>query len=367
MNRIIAIARKEMAHILRDARSLAVAILMPLAMVLLYGSAIDMELRELPVGLLDLDRTAGSRDFERTMTSSGFIEVAERLGGRGEIVPGFRQGRFLAAVVVPRGYGARAAAGDDVKVQVLVDASDPATAATAANYLEAVVALVNVRAAEPGAGRALPLDIRTRIWFNPELRSPDFVVPGLVALILMMICALLTSIAIAREKESGTLEQVLTTPVTPLQVILGKVIPYTVLGAVDAALILLTGRLVFGVPMAGSWWVLAAYCLLFVFIALSVGLLISSRAGSLRVAMMSAIIVTMLPTMILSGFVFPLSSMPTALRMLCRLLPPTHFLVIIRGVMLKGRLWYPLETAALAAAGIILITAAVRSFHEDLE
>jgi len=365
MNRVLAIARKELAHILRDRRSLAVAILMPLAMVMLYGAAIDMELRGLSVGLLDQDRSVASRDFGRALSSSGFVKVVERLEDREQVEPGFRQSRFLAAVVIPRGFAEDMASGPEARLQVLVDASDAATAATADNYLKAVVALVASREAELSS--AAPFELRTRVWFNPQLRSPDFVVPGLVALILMMICALLTSIAIAREKESGTLEQILTTPVTPLQVILGKVIPYVALGALDAALILLAGRLVFGVPMAGSWWVLAAYCLLFIFIALAVGLLISSRAGSLRVAMIAAIIVTMLPTMILSGFVFPLSSMPWVLRLLCRIMPPTHFLVIIRGIMLKGRLWFPIETTVLVAAGLLLMTAAVRSFRQDLE
>ena len=365
MRRVLAIARKEVLHILRDHRSLAVAILMPLAMVLLYGSAIDMELRELPVGVLDLDRSDESRGFLRALASSGFNVVAETLPDRGAVEPGFRRGRFLAALVIPRGFAERLAEGEEAPLQILVDGSDAATAAIAENYLRAVTALVNARFRE--GEMFSPFTVRTRIFFNPELRSADFVVPGLTALILMMICALLTSIALTREKESGTLEQILTTPVSPAQVILGKVIPYVVLGAVDAALVLATGRIVFGVPMAGSWWALAAYSLLFIVIALSAGLLISARAATLRVAMIAAILATMLPTMILSGFLFPLAGMPAPLRILCRLLPATHYLVVIRGVLLKGRAWFPAETAALAAMGALLLVAAVRGFHRDLE
>ncbi|MBN2170179.1 MAG: ABC transporter permease [Candidatus Krumholzibacteriota bacterium] len=364
MKRVLAIARKELAHILRDRRSLAVALLMPLAMVLLYGAAIDMELRLLHVGLLDEDCSEASRELVRALTSSGFAVVSERLENRAAVEPGLRQGRFLAALIIPTGFARQLERGERAPLQILVDGSDAATAAIASHYLDAVVALENARQGAASAAGPVP---RPRVWFNPQLRSPDFVVPGLVALILMMVCALLTSIAITRERENGTLEQILTTPVTPIQMVLGKVLPYVALGALDAAIILLTGKLAFGVPMAGSWWVLAAYCLLFIMIALGVGLLISARASSLRVAMIAAILATMLPSMILSGFVFPLASMPVPLRLLCQLMPATHFLVIIRSILLKGQSWFPLQTLALALMGFVLITAAVRSFRLDLE
>ncbi|MBN1826121.1 MAG: ABC transporter permease [Candidatus Eisenbacteria bacterium] len=365
MRKIAAIARKEVLHILRDRRSLAVAILMPLAMVLLYGSAIDMELRELPVGVLDQDRSDSSREFLLALASSKFNVIAEILPGRGAVEPGFRRGRFLAALVIPRGFAERLERGEVSPLQVLVDGSDAATAAIAENYLLAVSALENARLR--GEGTAAPFTVRTRIFFNPELTSADFVVPGLTALILMMICALLTSIALTREKENGTLEQILTTPVSPAQVVLGKVLPYVGLGAIDATLVLATGRIAFGVPMAGSWWVLAAYSLLFIVIALSMGLLISARSSTLRVAMMAALMATMLPTMILSGFLFPVAGMPEPLQWLCRLMPATHYLVVIRGILLKGRAWFPVETAVLLGMGAVLLTAAVRGFRRDLE
>lgn len=365
MRRVAAIARKELIHILRDGRSLAVAVLMPLIMVLLYGSVMDMEMRGLRVGVLDRDRTDLSRRFVQAMTSSGFILQSSQLEDRGGIEPGFRREEFLAALVIPQGYARDLQAGT-ATVQVLVDGADASTAATAANYLQAVVGLVN-RDLQRRFGATAPFTARTRVWFNPELVSAHFVVPGLVALVLMMVCALLTSITITREKETGTLEQILTTPVTPAQVIWGKVLPYVLLGSLDAALILLVGRLVFGVPMAGSWWLLAAYCLLFVVIALAVGMLISARSPSLRVAMMAAVMVTMLPTMVLSGFVFPIASMPGPLQALCRMLPATHFLVVLRGIMLKGQMWFPVQTAVLAVTAAVLLLLAARSFKLRLE
>ncbi len=363
MRRILAIARKELIHIVRDPRSLAVAILMPLVMVLLYGSVIDMELRDLQVGVLDLDHSDRSRELVRAMTASGFIVEAARLDSRAEVEPGFRQGRFRAVLVAPRGL----AAGDAAGVQVLVDAADAATAATVDNYLQAVIRRTARQALRETDAPPPAFTTRTRIWFNPELESANFVVPGLVALVLMMICALLTSIAITREKETGTLEQILTTPIAPAQVIVGKVLPYVGLGALDATLILLTGRLAFGVPMNGSWFALAAYSLLFIVIALGVGLLISARSPSLRVAMMAAIMATMLPTMILSGFIFPVASMPPPLQVVCQALPATHFLVVVRGIMLKGQNWFPAQTAILAALAVVILAAAVRSFRLRLE
>jgi ABC-2 type transport system permease protein len=297
------------------------------------------------------------------MTASGFIVEAARLESRAEVEPGFRQGRFRAVLVVPPGF----AAGDAAGVQILIDAADAATAATVDNYLQAVVRRLARQLQREADAPPPTFTTRTRVWFNPELESANFVVPGLLALVLMMICALLTSIAITREKETGTLEQILTTPIAPTQVIVGKVLPYVGLGALDATLILVTGRLAFGVPMNGSWFALAAYSLLFVVIALGVGLLISARSSSLRVAMMAAIMATMLPTMILSGFIFPIASMPPPLQVLCQALPATHFLVVVRGIMLKGQNWYPAQTAILAAMAVVILAAAVRSFRLRLE
>lgn len=367
MKRVRALAAKELLHILRDRRSLAVAVLMPVVMVALYGAVIDMEMHDLPVAVLDQDHSDHSRELVRSLGAGGFIVETARLEQAAQVEPGFRRGAYLAALVIPRGYSQSVTDGKPATVQVLVDGSDAATAALAANYLQAVVQREARRLAAGSGGGAPPFTVRARVWFNPELRSAHFVVPGLVALVLMMICAILTSIAIAREKETGTLEQILTTPIRPAQVIAGKVLPYIGLGALDAALILAIGRLVFHVPMNGSWFALAGYCLLFIVIALGAGLLISAKSPSLRVAMMAAVTGTMLPTMILSGFMFPVASMPGPLQVICRLLPATHFLVVLRGVMLRGVNWFPQETAILAVQAVVLMVLAIRSFRLRLE
>jgi ABC-2 type transport system permease protein len=367
MRRIRAIAYKEMLHILRDSRSLGVAILMPLVLVVLFGFALDMELKDLKVGILDLDHSAESRELIRTMTSSSFIVDAGRLVERAEVEPGFRQGRFQAALVIPAGYGRDLAAGRTAQVQLLIDGADASTATTVDNYLRAVIERVNADLCIEGSPPVAGPQPTLRILFNAELVSRHFIVPGLVALILIMICALLTSIAITREKETGTLEQVLTTPVRPGQVIVGKLVPYLVLGAFDAALILIVGRLLFEVPMRGSILALTGYSLLYVMISLAIGLLISALVKTQRVALLLALSMTMLPALILSGFIFPVRSMPLPLQGVAHLIPATYFLRIIRGIMLVGRDWYPLEGGVMLIMAIGLLTLATRRFGTKLE
>ena len=393
MRRILAMARKEVLHILRDKRSLGVAILMPLAMVLIFGFAIDMELKNLPIGVLDQDRSTESRDLVRDMTSSGFIEVAHSLNDRGEIEPGFRRSEFRAAIVIPTGFGEKLGEGRESPIQVLIDGADGTTAATVDNYLTAVLLRYNAGLLESAAGGGAGvnqggngagsgsagsstlsqsatigrIDPRVRVDFNPELVSAYHVVPGLVAVILMMICALLTSIALAREKETGTLEQVLTTPVTPAQVIIGKLLPYTVIGAIDASLVLAVGAIVFGVPMRGSWLALSGYSFIYILIALSLGLLISAISGTQRVAMMIALVATYLPSLLLSGFIFELGSMPTPLRVVGQVIPATHYIRVIHGILLEGEAWFPKELAAMLALLLFLSGAAVRRFRATLE
>jgi len=368
MKRIFAVARKEFYHILRDPRSLVVAILMPLSMVVLYGYAIDMELKNLPVAILDFDRSVASRDLAREMSSSGFIIIVEQLQNRDQIELGFRRNKFRAAVVIPDKYGESIVSRPATPIQILVDGADGSTAATVENYLMAVIARINLQLANETFGSAsFPVQTQTRILYNPQLISANFVVPGLVAVVLVMVCALLTSIAIARERETGTLEQVLTTPVAPIQVIVGKVIPYLGIGILDAALILATGYFVFKVPMEGSWFVLAGYCLLYLLIALALGLVISTFARTQQIAMMAALMGTMLPTLMLSGFIFPIASMPIVLRGISHIVPATYFLKIIRGVMLKGQAWFPLEGGVLVGMILLSLGVAVKRFRGRLE
>jgi len=341
-------------------------VVMPMAMLLLFGYAIDTELRNLPVGILDEDRTPESRELVRRMTSSGFIVDAARPAARDEIEPGFRRGRFRAAVVIPAGFAAAATSDPVSRVQVLIDGADATSAATVETYLRVVVADFNRARLGPADG-ALPIEAETRIYFNQELESANFIVPGLVAIVMIMICALLTSIAITREKETGTMEQVLTTPVTPGQLIVGKVLPYLAIASIDAALVLAIGRFVFRVPMEGSWLVLAGYSLLYLTVALGFGLLISAWLRTQRAAMMAALVATLLPTLILSGFVFPTAGMPWPLRGISRIIPATYYLEVIRSIMLKGEAWFPFQGGVLAGMALLMLGLAVRRFGTRLD
>jgi ABC-2 type transport system permease protein len=368
MRRILAMARKEIYHILRDKRSLGVAILMPLGMLMIYGFALDTELKDLPVAVMDLDRTDASRDLVRRMTSSGFIIEAARLDSRADVERGFRRREFRAAVVIPRHYAEDLMKRRHAQVQVLIDGADGSTAATIDNYMRAVLTLAANEEQRLTAGAAfVPVDTRVRIHFNPELESSHFIVPGLVALVLIMICALLSSVALTREKETGTLEQVLTTPVSRAQVIVGKLAPYSIIGVLDAAIVVTVGKVVFDVPMEGRWVVLAAYSVLFVLVALALGLMISALAHTQRVAMTMALLTTFLPTLLLSGFIFDHSSMPLVLRWIGQIVPATHYLHIVYGVMLKGQVWFPRESVVLLVMFLGLMAVSARGFRTTMD
>jgi drug efflux transport system permease protein len=367
MRRVLAMARKEVLHILRDKRSLAVAILMPLGMLMIYGFALNTELEDLPVGIMDLDHTVESRNLVRRMTSSGFIVEAAHVDSRAEVETGFRRRAYRAVVVIPRNYAKDLLTSRAADVQVLIDGADGSTAATVDNYINAVLAMATADEQTARTGSAfVPVDPRARIQFNPELESSIFIVPGLVALVLIMICALLSSVALTREKETGTLEQVLTTPVSRTEVIVGKLLPYSIIGALDAALVVTVGTIVFDVPMNGHWWVLAAYSLLFVLVALALGLMISAVASTQRVAMTMALLITFMPTLLLSGFIFDHSSMPVVLRWVAQLVPATHFLKIVYGVMLKGQSWFPRQALILTGMFVFLMGVATRRFQTTL-
>jgi ABC-2 type transport system permease protein len=368
MRRILAVARKEVYHILRDKRSLGVAILMPLGMLMIYGFALNTELEDLPVGVMDLDHTVESRNLVRRMTSSGFIVEAARVGSRADVETGFRRGTYRAVVVIPNGFSEDLLCTRVADVQLLIDGADGSTAATVDNYMRAVLALAGAEEQSAASGAVfVPVEARVRIHFNPELESSHFIVPGLVALVLMMICALLSSVALTREKETGTLEQVLTTPVSRAEVIVGKLLPYSIIGAFDAALVVTVGKVVFDVPMEGHWWVLAAYSILFVLVALALGLVISAVAKTQRVAMTMALLTTFLPTLLLSGFVFDHSSMPAVLRWLAQIVPATHYLQIVYGVMLKGQSWFPQAALVLLVMFVALMGISTRRFRTTME
>jgi len=367
--RVLAIAKKELIQILRDPRSLAVAIAFPVALLVLYGYGINLDVRHLRTAVLDMDRSSQSRALLDSFQQSGYFDFVHWMASYGEAERLLDHSRARLAIVVPRGFAADLARGS-ADVQVIIDGSDASTASVAVSYATRVV---QAWSQEKGRSELLRrgaspdemprLDLRTRFWYNPELRSNNFIVPGLVAVILMLLSSLLTSLTVVREVERGTMEQILVSPIRPVELMVGKLLPYMLLAFMDVVMVIMLGRLVFHVPLVGSPLLLLGTSLIFLLAALSLGLLISSVARSQLVAMTIAVIATMLPTILLSGFVFPISTMPTPIRVLTHVIPARYYLVIVRGIFLKGvgiSVLWPQALMLLVMAAVLVALASRR-------
>ncbi|MGQ9918711.1 MAG: ABC transporter permease [Bryobacteraceae bacterium] len=359
--RLHAVFRKELLHVVRDWRSLAMALAVPLLLLLLFGYALTLDVDRVPTVIYDQDGTAESRELAERFRGSKFFSVSGVREGYSEVVRRLDKGQALMAVVIPRGYARALARGETARVQVLVDGSDSNTASIAAGYADALVMahsmeLRNRWLERRGVGRLEPpADLRARVLYNNAMESKNFIVPGLIAVILMLIAAMLTSLTIAREWENGTMEQLLATPVRPRELLLGKLGAYFVLGVVDTVIALVAGVGVFGVPMRGSYLVLAAASALFLFGALCWGIFLSTVARTQLLAYQAALITSFLPAFLLSGFVFAIENMPPVVQQITRIVPARYFVTILQGIFLKGVglevLWAP--------AGFLLLYAVV--------
>ncbi len=365
--RVIPLMHKEFIHIIRDPRSLILIFLWPLLMILLYGHAITFDIKEINLGLVDYDRSPQSRELFMRLISSGYFKISAHLENRSQIEEALLDRRVLAAIIIPQGYAKSVATQFKTEVQVIVDGSNANTATVAINYLKTFMISyslqMNAQVLRP------PLQVEPRIWYNPNLSSTNFIVPGLVAVIMMMICALLTSVTIVRERETGTMEQILVSPIRSIEIIIGKITPYVLLALLDAAMVIAFGRFAFSVPFRGSVLLLFVMLIAFVFASLSVGVFISARAKSQQVAMMASMVITMLPSILLSGFIYRISSLPTVLQIISYIVPAKYFLVIIRGIMLKGigldYLYQP--PLFLLTFGTLLLAISVKRFKTRLE
>ncbi|MFQ5709261.1 MAG: ABC transporter permease [bacterium] len=363
-SRIRPIVRKEFIHISRDFRTLVIVILMPVVMLFLYGFALNMEIQNIDLIVLDHSKTPDSRALIQRFEGSDYFTVKHFAGPESQLEPFFDRRDARMILIVPEDFSKALYRQPRTSIQVLIDASDPNAAQAIRNYANAVISSVNTEQAIMPAFKVEPT-----IWYNPALKSSYFFVPGLAALILIMISALLTSIAIVREKETGTLEQILVSPIRPIEIIVGKVVPYIVLAFIDLIIILAIAHFVFAVPFIGRLSLLVFSSLVFIFAALSLGLMISTKARTQQVAMMMALVATLLPTVMLSGFIFPLTSLPKPLQLLSYLVPARYFLVVIRGIMLKGnsllQLWP--EVSVLGALGVVLLIVSTRRFKTTVE
>lgn len=363
MHNIKHLAAKEIRHILRDARSLIIAILMPIMMTFLYGYAINLDIKNIRLAVLDMDHSSESRELVEKFYNSEYFLPSEELPEITDPEAILKKGRANAVLTIPPGFSEAIVGGHHFNAGLLVDGADANTAAAVSSYTNIIFARY-LQSKIPAGMETPGVRISQQILYNPDLKSSHFFVPGLIAVILMMISALLTSVAIAREKETGTMEQLLTTTVTPAQIIIGKVIPYIGLALLDGVLILLFAVFHFGVPFAGSIVLLLLFGIIYVITALSIGILISTLVGTQQLAMMGAMLVTVLPSVMLSGFIFEIKNMPTVLQYLTYIVPARYFLMIIRSVMLKGSslsvLW--VETAFLVVLATILLGIASAKF-----
>lgn len=334
--RLLAVARKEVIQLRRDTRSLALAFLLPLLLIILFGYAISWDVDDIKTAVLVQDRSARSRELLDAFWSSGYFTLVKRLERYDEIEALLDRGAVRVVLVVPPDFAQDLDAGRPAKLQALVDGSDANTATIALGYTRAIVQSFSRNVRLDGHVLGSPIQTRTRVWYNEELLSRNMIVPGLVAVIMMIIAAMLTSLTIAREWERGTMEQLVSTPVTRGEVVLGKLLPYVAIGLIDVVLVSVVGVLLFGVPFRGNPALLMALSLAFVIGAAGLGMFISAVARSQLLATQLAMVLTFLPAFLLSGFMYAIEVMPSTLRALTYLIPARYFLVVTRGIFLKG-------------------------------
>ena len=359
MSALAGLMRKELFHIRRDRRTLAVIVLMPVVQVLLFGYAIRTDVSDVRLAIVDPHPGPATLALRARLEAAGTFEIVSVTRNAADIEPLLMTGRAQQAIVFDPRFDEQLGSRGPARVLIVTDSSEPNTGTAMQNYARAVL-----MAEAPPRG----ITVRTRLLYNPTGESSNLFVPGLMALVLTLISALMTAISLAREKETGTIEALLVSPLRPWQVIVGKVAPYLVVGFISVVALILEARLLFDVPLRGSVGLLLVEGLLFILVSLSIGVLISSRTASQRVAMMGVLVGTMLPTMLLSGFIFPVESMPLPLRIVSNVVPATWFVEIARGIMLKGvgleHLWQ--ETLVLASMAVVLLAASARSFNPRL-
>jgi ABC-2 type transport system permease protein len=360
--------RRELIDIRRDRRSLGLTLLYPISMLIMYGYGIRYDVENVPLTILDRDETPESRQLAHELIHSGYFQLVRWARDDTEVERDLRRDRSRAAVIIPVDFGADLRRGAPGAVQALIDGSDANSATIAQGYVLAMVARYATARAGGDSG-APPIEVRSRFWYNPELKSVNFIVPGVIAVIMMIVGAILTALSIVKEKERGTIEQILVSPIRPTEMIVGKLIPYVFIALVDLAIIVAAGYLLFGVPIKGSLFQLTLFALLYLVSSLGVGVFVSTIADNMRTAMIAAIFLSLMPAVLLSGFVFPLENMPAALRLLSYFFPGRYFVTAIRGIYLKGVglsvLWPEAVLLTLFAVGIV--TLSTSRFRDTLE
>jgi ABC-2 type transport system permease protein len=374
--RLLSLIRKEFTQILRDPRTLVITFIMPVVMLFLLGYAATNDVRNIPLAVLDHDHSPASRALLDAYRAADYFRLAYDVDTEDELRALIDSNQARAAVIIPPDYGETLAAGRVAQVAFIIDGSDPTVASTALSAAAMIgqahsSRILVQRAAASGRGSAqtlLPVDVRTQVWYNPGMVSSHYMIPGLIGLILQFITTILTSTSIVRERERGTIEQLIVTPIRSWELVVGKLTPYVLIAFFDTLEVLVAGMLVFNVPINGSLALLLLLCGLFLITTLGIGLLISTVANTQQEAMLTTMF-TILPSIFLSGFFFPLAAMPAVLQWFSYLVPLRYFLIIARGIVLKGvglaALWP--EIAALTLFAVLVMGAAALRFQKRLD
>ncbi|MBN2531428.1 MAG: ABC transporter permease [Spirochaetales bacterium] len=368
MRTILFIIQKEFLQILRDIRMIPIIFISPVFQLILLGYAANLDAKNIPIVVCDADHTVESRELTQSMINAHYFIIKETISDTRMIDPIINQGRASLALVIPRGFSSGIKKGETAHVQLLVDGSDSNTATIALNYATMIVSsysgkIIAQRLIKTGGGIPLAVSAETRIWYNPNLESRNFMVPGILAMLLMLMTMLLTSMSVVKEREIGTMEQLSVTPIRPYQLIIGKLTPFIIISFIDVMLILLASAFVFNIPIKGSIIALFVLSSIFLLSTLGLGLFISTISHDQQQAMFSAMFFVMVPMIILSGFVFPIENMPPVIQYITLFMPLRYYFIIVRGLFLKGadfiHLWK--EALSLFTIGIvILIISALR-------
>jgi ABC-2 type transport system permease protein len=342
LNKIKPIFIKEIRQIRRDTLSLGVLVFIPAFMLVMFGYALNFDVKHIAVGFYDQDKSKTSRDFIGAFIHSEYFDYTKEVTNEKEMEEFLQRGDVKVGIVIPERFAENIIKGKTAKVQVLVDGSNSNTASTALGYINAVISnfskdiFVKEVRKKMNTNIGEGIEYKPRVWYNPELKSIKFLILGLISLILMMSSVISTSLSIVREKERNTIEQILVSPIKPYELVIGKIINYILIAIISTVLIFVAGYFLFGVTIKGNYFMLAVSVLMYLAVSLGIGLLISSISDSQQSAFMLSSIITLLPTFILSGFVFPIRNMPLAVQCITYIIPARYFLVIIRNIVLKG-------------------------------
>jgi len=368
MKKLLGFIKKEFYHIMRDPRTLIVVFGIPVVQIMLFGYVITNEIKDVSIAVFDQSNDVRSHDLITKIASSGYFIIEDNIHSYNEINETFKKGKVKEVIVFEPGFGLNLERKNKAAIRLIADASDPNTANMIVNYTKGIVSdYVN----KINGGQQLPIQIETRgrMMYNPAMKGVYMFIPGIMTLILMLVSAMISSISLAREKEIGTMEILLSSPLNPAQIIIGKLAPYFLLSIINAALIISLGIFVFGVPVVGSLFLLMMECILFILVALSLGILISTVAKTQQVAMFMSQFALMLPTIILSGFVYPIENMPLPLRVISNVMPAKWFIIILKDIMLKGAgfgfIWK--ETLVLVGMLLFFVILSIRKFKIRLE